>query len=113
VERRLGTRTASTRDLTHRKQRYSSALAALCGASPFNFVPLSLFNEWRWQDAQDLDFERLIRTVIDTHTRSIFREFALRLQHNPVFCLPGAVKVVEEGTSPHTPVLSMRRGCSH
>ncbi|KAH9170124.1 MED14-domain-containing protein [Lactarius sanguifluus] len=47
-------------------------------------------------DAQDLDFERLIRTVIDTHTRAIFREFALRLQGNPVFSLPGAVKVVEE-----------------
>jgi hypothetical protein len=38
--------------------------------------------------------------VIDTHTRAIFREFALRLRGNPVFSLPGAVKVVEEGTSP-------------
>lgn len=33
------------------------------------------------------------------HTRAIFREFALRLQNNPVFSLPGAVEVVEEGTS--------------
>ncbi|KAF8256603.1 mediator complex subunit MED14-domain-containing protein [Lactarius quietus] len=47
-------------------------------------------------DAQDLNFERLIRTVIDTHTRAIFREFALRLRHTPVFSLPGAVKVVDE-----------------
>jgi hypothetical protein len=49
------------------------------------------------QDAQDLDFERLIRSVIRTHTRAIFREFALRLRNNPVFSLPGAVEVVEEG----------------
>jgi mediator of RNA polymerase II transcription subunit 14 len=34
--------------------------------------------------------------AIDTHTRAIFREFALRLQHTPVFSLPGAVRVVEE-----------------
>jgi hypothetical protein len=38
--------------------------------------------------------------VIETHTRAIFREFALRLRNNPVFSLPGAVAVVEEGTSP-------------
>ncbi|KAI0273942.1 mediator complex subunit MED14-domain-containing protein [Russula aff. rugulosa BPL654] len=50
-------------------------------------------------DAQDLDFERLIRSVIRTHTRAIFREFALRLRNNPVFSLPGAVEVVEEGGS--------------
>jgi mediator of RNA polymerase II transcription subunit 14 len=49
------------------------------------------------QDAQDLDFERLIRTVIERHTRAIFREFALRLRNNPVFSLPGTVEVVEEG----------------
>ena len=50
------------------------------------------------QDAQDLDFERLIRTVIERHTRAIFREFALRLRNNPVF---SAVAVVEEGMLPH------------
>jgi mediator of RNA polymerase II transcription subunit 14 len=50
------------------------------------------------QNTQDLDFERLIRTVIERHTRAIFREFALRLRNNPVFSLPGAVEVVEEGT---------------
>ncbi|KAN0107393.1 Mediator complex subunit MED14 domain containing protein [Russula decolorans] len=49
-------------------------------------------------DAQDLDFERLIRSVIRTHTRAIFRDFALRLR-NPVFSLPGAVEAVEEGGS--------------
>jgi hypothetical protein len=43
--------------------------------------------------------------VIDTHTRAIFREFALRLQHTPVFSLPGAVRVVEEGTHPRTSYL--------
>jgi len=53
------------------------------------------------QDAQDLDFERLIRTVIERHTRAIFREFALRLRNNPVFSLPGAVEVVEEGMLLH------------
>ncbi|KAI0248188.1 mediator complex subunit MED14-domain-containing protein [Lactifluus subvellereus] len=47
-------------------------------------------------DAQNLDFERLIRMVIETHARAIFREFALRLRNNPVFSLPGAVAVVEE-----------------
>jgi hypothetical protein len=52
----------------------------------------------RVQNAQDLDFERLIRMTIETHTRAIFREFALRLRNNPVFSLPGAVAVVEEGT---------------
>ncbi|KAI9510089.1 mediator complex subunit MED14-domain-containing protein [Russula earlei] len=31
-------------------------------------------------DPQDLDVECLIRTVIETHTRSVFREFALRLR---------------------------------
>ncbi|KAI0292502.1 mediator complex subunit MED14-domain-containing protein [Multifurca ochricompacta] len=50
-------------------------------------------------DAQDLDFERLIRTVIETHTHAIFREFSLRLLNNPVFSLPGAVVVVEEAGS--------------
>ena len=54
----------------------------------------------RGQNAQDLDFERLIRSVIRTHTRAIFREFALRLRNNPVFSLPGAVEVVEEGMHP-------------
>jgi mediator of RNA polymerase II transcription subunit 14 len=54
----------------------------------------------RGQDAQDLDFERLIRSVIRTHTRAIFREFALRLRNNPVFSLPGTVEVVEEGMHP-------------
>jgi mediator of RNA polymerase II transcription subunit 14 len=52
------------------------------------------------QDAQDLDFERLIRMVIDTHTRAIVREFALQLQHIPVLSLPGVVRVVKEGTHP-------------
>ena len=52
------------------------------------------------KDAQDLDFERLIRSVIGTHTRVIFREFALRLRNNPVFSLPGAVEPVEEGMHP-------------
>ncbi|KAI0296496.1 mediator complex subunit MED14-domain-containing protein [Multifurca ochricompacta] len=47
----------------------------------------------------DLDFERLIRTVIETHTHAIFREFSLRLLNNPVFSLPGAVVVVEEAGS--------------
>ncbi|KAH9963764.1 mediator complex subunit MED14-domain-containing protein [Russula dissimulans] len=47
-------------------------------------------------DAQDLDIERLIRAVIETHTRAILREFALRLRNNPVFSLPRAVGVVEE-----------------
>ncbi|KAF8482456.1 MED14-domain-containing protein [Russula ochroleuca] len=50
-------------------------------------------------DAQDLDFERLIRSVIGTHTRAIFREFAVRLRNNPVFSLPGAVEVVDEAGS--------------
>ena len=54
----------------------------------------------RGQDAQDLDFERLIRSVIGTHTRAIFREFAIRLRNNPVFSLPGAVEVVDEGMHP-------------
>ena len=54
----------------------------------------------RGQDAQDLDFERLIRSVIRTHTRAIFREFALRLRNNPVFSLPGAVEVVEDSMFP-------------
>jgi mediator of RNA polymerase II transcription subunit 14 len=54
----------------------------------------------REQDAQDLDFERLIRSVIGTHTRAIFREFAVRLRNNSVFSLPGAVEVVDEGVHP-------------
>lgn len=61
---------------------------------------LSVISKMRGQDAQDLDFERLIRSVIGTHTRAIFREFALRLRNNPVFSLPGAVEVVEEGMHP-------------
>ena len=59
-----------------------------------------LISKMRGQDAQDLDFERLIRSVIRTHTRAIFREFALRLRNNPVFSLPGTVEVVEEGMYP-------------
>ena len=72
-----------------------------------------LVGDWRVQDAQDLDFERLIRTVIATHTRAIFREFALRLQHTPVFSLPGAVRVVEEGTRAgiYTRVVSLISDC--
>ena len=61
---------------------------------------LNVISKMRGQDAKDLDFERLIRSVIRTHTRVIFREFALRLRNNPVFSLPGAVEVVEEGTRP-------------
>ncbi len=61
---------------------------------------LSVILKMCGQDAQDLDFERLIRSVIRTHTRAIFREFALRLRNNPVFSLPGAVEVVEEGMRP-------------
>jgi mediator of RNA polymerase II transcription subunit 14 len=61
---------------------------------------LNVISKMRGQDAQDLDFERLIRSVIRTHTRAIFREFALRLRNNPVFSLPGAVEVAEEGMHP-------------
>ncbi|KAI0258685.1 MED14-domain-containing protein [Gloeopeniophorella convolvens] len=50
-------------------------------------------------NAQDLDLERLLRKVIEAHTRAIFRDFALRLQNNPVFSLPGAVDAVEEDGS--------------
>jgi mediator of RNA polymerase II transcription subunit 14 len=60
------------------------------------------------QDAQDLDFERLARTVIERHTRAILREFALRLRNHPVFSLPGAVEVVEEGTRSGSPWNSRR-----
>jgi hypothetical protein len=63
-------------------------------------IHLNVISKMRAQDAQDLDFERLIRSVIMTHTRAIFREFALRLRNNTVFSLPGAVEVVEEGMRP-------------
>ncbi|KAI9442706.1 MED14-domain-containing protein [Lactarius indigo] len=78
--------------------RWSALGIALTGNGAI-LAPEQLFvlvSDGASRTAQDLDFERLIRTVIDTHTRAIFREFALRLQGNPVFSLPGAVKVVEE-----------------
>jgi hypothetical protein len=38
---------------------------------------LNVISKMCGQDAQDLDFEWLVRSVIRTHTRAIFREFAL------------------------------------
>jgi hypothetical protein len=38
---------------------------------------LNVISKMRGQDAQDLDFEWLVRSVIRTHTRAIFCEFAL------------------------------------
>jgi len=70
-------------------------LTVVCGRLGLRY--LNVISNMRGQDAQDLDFEQLIRSVIRTHTRAIFCEFALRLRNNPVFSLPGAVEVVEEG----------------
>ena len=111
MERRLGTFTPGSGHRTHRWRYHSSARAAACGTWVSKFC--GLVSDRCVQDAQDLDFERLIRTVIATHTRAIFREFALRLQHTPVFSLPGAVRVVEEGTCAgiYTRVVSLISDC--
>ncbi|KAI0316938.1 mediator complex subunit MED14-domain-containing protein [Amylostereum chailletii] len=46
-------------------------------------------------DAADLDMERLLRRVIEKHTRGIFKAFLLQLRRSTVFSLPDAVALVE------------------
>jgi hypothetical protein len=52
------------------------------------------------QDADDLDFESLLRKVIEKHTKAILTVFQRQLQQGPtstVFSPAGAVSLVVDG----------------
>ncbi|RDB24861.1 Mediator of RNA polymerase II transcription subunit 14 [Hypsizygus marmoreus] len=55
-------------------------------------------------DADNLDFESLLRSVIERHARSILKIFQLQLQHGPtrtVFSPPGVVTLVGDALRVH------------
>ncbi|THH13385.1 hypothetical protein EW146_g6822 [Bondarzewia mesenterica] len=45
-------------------------------------------------DADDVDFERLLRQIIERHTRAIFRVLFVQLQQGPVFSAPESVAII-------------------
>jgi mediator of RNA polymerase II transcription subunit 14 len=64
--------------------------------------------ELRWwfmvndQDADDLDFESLLRRVIERHTKVMLNFFQFQLQHGPtrtVFSPPGAITLITSSAS--------------
>lgn len=51
-----------------------------------------------YQDPENLDFEKMLRTIIYTHVEAILTRFQLQLRHtSKVFSPPGVVTLVEDG----------------
>ena len=63
------------------------------------------------QDSDDLDFEALLRAVIDKHTLLILTAFQRQLQRGPlrnIFSAPGVVTLVKDGN-----ITFLTRSCLH
>ncbi|KAF5386160.1 hypothetical protein D9615_002363 [Tricholomella constricta] len=74
----------------------------------------SISNDLLRVDANNLDFENLLRSVIEGHAHSVLKSFQYQLQHGPtrtVFSPLGIVSLVKDGACPYLMQYSHIHSC--